>query len=238
MHSRESNYSSLSNYFVSAKKRKREWNNGILKFVYLYIYSKNPLWLRIISRVKQRFSKVVKLYLLQSKKKKKSCETRTIRSNEVNRKPFTKTVLLTSKTGICEKLNEPFEPQFNLTDLKTVDSCGSPRFSWFRVFFFFFFLGTYRLSHWWSFNLRHWDRNTICSYSSFQSRSQSLFAFFADCYFCIFSFFAFFSFVVSAIFCLPVFFLWSLESSGLFEDDWQFMSLIKTIPNFLNYDKR
>ena len=139
MHSRESNYSSLSNYFVSAKKRKREWNNGISKFVYLYIYSKNPLWLRIISRVKQRFSKVVKLYLLQSKKKKKSCETRTIRSNEVNRKPFTKTVLLTSKTGICEKLNEPFEPQFNLTDLKTVDSCGSPRFSWFRVFFFFFF---------------------------------------------------------------------------------------------------
>ena len=72
MHSGESNYSSLSNYFVSAKKRKREWNNGILKFVYLYIYiySKNPLWLRIISRVKRRFSKVVKLYLLQSKKKK------------------------------------------------------------------------------------------------------------------------------------------------------------------------
>ena len=80
VHSGESNYSSLSNYFVSAKKRKREWNNGILKFVYLYIYSKNPLWLRIISRVKRRFSKVVKLYLLQSPKKKKVVKLdRTVR---------------------------------------------------------------------------------------------------------------------------------------------------------------
>ena len=196
--------------------------------------------MRIISRVKRRFSKVVKLYLLWSKKKSLWNSDRT--SDEVNQKPFTKTILLTSKTDIYiyiyiyEKLNEPCEPRFNLTDLKAVDGCGSPGLV--DLEFFFFFLGTYRLSHWWSFNLRHWDRNTICSYSSFQSRSHSLFAFFADCYFCIFSFSAFFSFVVSAIFCLPVFFLWSLESSGLFEDDWQFMSLIKTIPNFLNYGKR
>ena len=43
VHSGESNYSSLSNYFVSAKKRKREWNNGILKFVYIYIFKKSTL---------------------------------------------------------------------------------------------------------------------------------------------------------------------------------------------------
>ena len=63
------------------------------------------------------------------KKKKKGCETWTVRSYKVNQKPFTKTILLTSKTSIYEKLNELCEPQFNLTDLKTVDGCGSPRFS-------------------------------------------------------------------------------------------------------------
>ena len=72
-------------------------------------------------------------------KKKKRLWSWTVRSDEVNRKPFTKTVLLTSKTDIYEKLNEPCKPQFNLMDLKTVDGCGSPRINWFRVFFFFFF---------------------------------------------------------------------------------------------------
>ena len=50
---------------------KKEKENGIMEFLnlFIYIYSKNPLWLRIISRVKRRFSKVVKLYLLWSKKK-------------------------------------------------------------------------------------------------------------------------------------------------------------------------
>ena len=56
---------------------KKEKENGIMEFLNLficiYIYSKNPLWLRIISQIKQRFSKVVKLYLLPSKKKK-GCE--------------------------------------------------------------------------------------------------------------------------------------------------------------------
>ena len=107
-------------------------------FLYIYIFKKSTL-------VEDYFTSQTKVFqgceTLPSsvQKKKKSCETRTIRSNEVNRKPFTKTVLLTSKTGIYEKLNEPCEPRFNLTDLKTVDCCGSPRFSWFRVFFFFFF---------------------------------------------------------------------------------------------------
>ena len=54
---------------------KKEKENGIMEFLNLficiYIYSKNPLWLRIISQIKQRFSKVVKLYLLPSKKKKR-----------------------------------------------------------------------------------------------------------------------------------------------------------------------
>ena len=144
VHSGESNYSSLSNYFVSAKKRKREWNNGILKFVYLYIYiyifKKSTL-------VEDYFMSQTKVFqgceTLPSsvQKKKKRLWSWTVRSDEVNRKPFTKTVLLTSKTDIYEKLNEPCKPQFNLMDLKTVDGCGSPRISWFRVFFFFF-LGT------------------------------------------------------------------------------------------------
>ena len=36
---------------------------------------------------------------------------------------FIEIVFLTSKTGIFEKFNEPCEPWFNLTNLKTVDSC-------------------------------------------------------------------------------------------------------------------
>ena len=64
----------------------------------------------------------------------KSGLNRTVRPD--NRKPFTKTILLTSKTGIYEKLSEPCELQFNLTGLKTVDDChGFRRFNWFRVFF-------------------------------------------------------------------------------------------------------
>ena len=79
---------------------KKEKENGIMEFLnlFIYIYSKNPLWLRIISRVKRRFSKVVKLYLLWSKKKSLWNSDRT--SDEVNQKPFTKTILLTSKTDI------------------------------------------------------------------------------------------------------------------------------------------
>ena len=80
--------------------------------------------------------------------------------------------------------------------------------------FFFFFLGTYRLSHWWSFNLRHWDHTTICFYSSFQSRSPSLSAFLPTAISAFSLFLRFFSFVVSAVFSLPAFFLWPLESSG------------------------
>ena len=144
MHSGESNYSSLSNYFVSARKRKREWNNGILKFVYFYIYI--YIYIQIIHfgwglfhESNEGFPRLWNSTIFSPKKKKKRLWSWTVRSDEVNRKPFTKTVLLTSKTDIYEKLNEPCKPQFNLMDLKTVDGCGSPRINWFRVFFFFFF---------------------------------------------------------------------------------------------------
>ena len=35
---------------------------------------------------------------------------RTVRSDPVNRKPFTKTVLLTPKTVLCQKVSQPYEP--------------------------------------------------------------------------------------------------------------------------------
>ena len=237
MHSGESNYSSLSNYFISAKKRKREWNNGILKFVYLYIY------IYIFKK-----STLVEDYFTSQTKVFQGCETlpSSIQKKKVVKLgPYGQTRL--TKNCSPKRFFSPQKPVYMKNSMNCANRGSTSRIwkPWTVVVLpgsvdleFFFFLGTYRLNHWWSFNLRHWDRNTICSYSSFQSRSHSLFAFFADCYFCIFSFSAFFSFVVSAIFCLLVFFLWSLESSGLFEDDWQFMSLIKTIPNFLNYGKQ
>ena len=104
-------------------------------YIYIYIFKKSTL-------VEDYFKSQTKVFqgceTLPSSVQKKGCETRTVRLYEVNRKPFTKTVLLTSKTCIYEKLNEPCELRFNLTDLKTVDGYGSPRFSWFRVFFFWY----------------------------------------------------------------------------------------------------
>ena len=81
-----------------------------------------------------------------------------------------------------EKLSEPW---FNLTGLKIVDGChGSCRFS--DSEFFFWVLTELQLNHWWSFNLRHWDRTIICSYSSFQSSSPSLSAFLPTAVFAFF----------------------------------------------------
>ena len=45
---------------------------------------------------------------------------RTVRSNRKNREPLTITVLLCSRTGLCQKCREPFEPRFNHTVLRTV----------------------------------------------------------------------------------------------------------------------
>ena len=148
---------------------------------------------------------------------------RTVRFDRVNRKPFIKTVLLTSKTGLYEKLSWTAR-RFNLTGLKTVDGChGSCRFSD-SEFFFFFFFGYLQLSHWWSFNLRHWDCTTICSYSSFQSRSPSLslsLCVFADGCFCFFFFVCVFFVCCFCSFSLLRFSFEPTESFGLFEGDWQ-----------------
>ena len=118
---------------------------------------------------------------------------------------------------------EPRESRFNLTGSKTVDGChGSCRFS--DSEFFFFFFGYLQLSHWWSFNLRHWDCTTICSYSSFQSRSPSLslsLCVFADGCFCFFFFVCVFFVCCFCGFSLMRFSFEPTESFGLFEGDWQ-----------------
>ena len=134
------------------------------------------------------------------------------RPDRDNQKSFTKTILLTSKIDIYEKLNEPCEPQFNLTDLKIADDChDSRRFSWFRVFFFFFF---------WYFQARPLMKlqpQTLRSHHYlflfFFSISLTFsLCIFADC-------FSAFSLSLRFVCCfcsfLPLaFFLWTLESCG------------------------
>ena len=122
---------------------KKEKENGIMEFLnlFIYIYSKNPLWLRIISRVKRRFSKVVKLYLLWSKKKSLWNSDRT--SDEVNQKPFTKTILLTSKTDIyIWKTQWTMRTAVQPHGFESRGRLWFSRFSWFSVFFFFFWVLT------------------------------------------------------------------------------------------------
>ena len=114
-------------------------------------------------------------------------------------------VLLTSKTSIYEKFNKPCELQLSFSDWKlwTVITVLASLVDW-----EFFFFGIYRLSHYWSFNLRPWDRTNISSYSSSQSHSPYLSLHFLPTVVFAFSLFQhfFFSFVVSAFFSLPMFF--------------------------------
>ena len=196
---------------------KKEKENGIMEFLnlFIYIYSKNPLWLRIISQVKRRFSKVVKLYLLWSKKKSLWNSDRT--SDEVNQKPFTKTILLTSKTDIYKKLSEPCEPPFNLTDLKITDGChDSRRFSWFRVFFFFLVLSGSAIDEASTSNI---EIAPLFVLILLFNLARLLSLRFCRLLFCIFSFSAFhllfLQFSSSCIFPLNSRVFW------LFEDDWQ-----------------
>ena len=64
---------------------------------------------------------------------------RTVQSDQVNREPFIKTVLLAFKTDICKKKNSKLhKPQLNLPVLKTVD--GFQRFNFKSIFFFFWYL--------------------------------------------------------------------------------------------------
>ena len=122
-------------------------------------------------------------------------------------------VILTSKTDIYEKLSEPCELRLNHPVLKAVDD-----YHGFAIQNFF--LGAYRLSHCWSFNLRPWDHTNIFSYSSSQSRLPLL-----SLHFCRLLFLHFL-FLCVFLFCLlfmhfPLvqrFFPCTLESSG----DWQF----------------
>ena len=44
----------------------------------------------------------------------------TVRFDQENREPLTITVLLSLRTGLCQKSREPFEPQFNRTVLRTM----------------------------------------------------------------------------------------------------------------------
>ena len=107
-------------------------------FIYIYIQKIHSSW-GLFHESNEGFPRLWNSTFFSPQKKKRLWNW-TVRSDEVNRKPFTKTVLLTSKTSIYEKFNEPCKPRFNLTDLKTVDGYGSPKFSWLRVFFFFWVL--------------------------------------------------------------------------------------------------
>ena len=123
---------------------KKEKENGIMEFlnlfIYIYIQKIHSGW-GLFHESNKGFPRLWNSTFFSPQKKKRLWNW-TVRSDEVNRKPFTKTVLLTSKTSIYEKFNEPCKSRFSLTDLKTVDGYGSPKFSWFRVFFFFGYLQT------------------------------------------------------------------------------------------------
>ena len=79
----------------------------------------------------------MKLYLLWSKKKSLWNSDRT--SDEVNQKPFTKTILLTSKTDIyIWKTQWTMRTAVQPHGFESRGRLWFSRFSWFRVFFFFF----------------------------------------------------------------------------------------------------
>ena len=132
------------------------------------------------------------------------------RTDRDNQKSLTKTILLTSKTDIYKKLNEPCELQFNLTDLKIIDGChDSRRFSWFRVFFFFWYFHARPLMKLQPQTLRSHHYFFLFFFSISLAFS---FCVFADC-------FSAFSLSLRFVCCFcsflpPAFFLWTLESSG------------------------
>ena len=136
-------------------------------------------------------------------------------------------VLLTSKTSIYEKFNKPCESQLSFSDwkLRTVITVLASLVDW----EFFFFFGRYRLSHYWIFNLRPWDRTNISSYSSSQSHSPYLSLHFLPTVVFAFSLFQHFFFRLLFLhFSLSLCFsLCTLESSGLF---WRWLTTCILLP--------
>ena len=135
-------------------------------------------------------------------------------------------VLLTSKTSIYEKFNKPCELQLSFSDWKlwTVITVLASLVDW-----EFFFFGIYRLSHYWSFNLRPWDRTNISSYSSSQSHSPYLSLHFCQQLFLHFLFFSIFFFRLLFLhFSLSLCFsLCTLESFDLF---WRWLTTCILLP--------